>query len=180
MSSYVKNIIRFCLIMLIQVFILNKITLRWWLEPAGFPIFIPYVYPLFILLLPFETPVAVLLILGFLTGLTMDSFSNTAGMHACATVFLAYLRTNVLNALLPKNLSEYYNQSPSIKNMGWMPFLVYCGFLILLHHIVFFTVELWSSNNIGYLFLKILASAITSLLFIIVYILLFTRQSATR
>lgn len=180
MSNSVKNIIRFCLIMLIQIFILNKITLRWWLEPAGFPLFIPYVYPLFILLLPLETPVPVLLLVGFITGFTVDTFSNTAGMHACATVFLAYLRTNVLNALLPKNLTEYYNQSPSIKNMGWVPFLVYCGFLILLHHILFFTIELWSVNNIGYLVLKILASAITSLLFIIVYTLLFTRQSSIR
>lgn len=180
MSNSVKNIIRFCLIMLIQIFILNKITLRWWLEPAGFPLFIPYVYPLFILLLPLETPVPVLLLVGFITGFTVDTFSNTAGMHACATVFLAYLRTNVLNALLPKNLTEYYNQSPSIKNMGWVPFLVYCGFLILLHHILFFTIELWSVNNVGYLVLKILASAVTSLLFIIVYTLLFTRQSSVR
>ncbi len=172
--------VRFCVIMLIQIFILNKITLQWWLQPAGFPIFIPYVYPLFILLLPFDTSVVTLLILGFITGLTVDIFTGTAGMHACATVLLAYLRTNVLNALLAKNPSEYYSQSPSIKNMGWMPFLVYSGFLILLHHIVFFIVELWSLNNIGYLMLKIVASALTSLLFIIAYILLFTRQTASR
>jgi hypothetical protein len=105
---------------------------------------------------------------------------NTAGMHACATVLLAYLRTNVLNALLPKNLSEYPNQSPSVKNMGWMPFLVYAGFLIVLHHAVFFSIELWNFSNIGYLLLKILASTITSLLFIVAYLLLFTKQISAR
>ncbi|HXS36089.1 MAG TPA: hypothetical protein VN721_05275 [Flavipsychrobacter sp.] len=180
MSIYLRNFLRFCFIILLQVLILNKITLRWWLDPAGFPVFIPYVYPLFILLLPFEISVVGLLILGFITGLTVDTFMNTAGIHACATVFIAYLRTNVLSALLPKNLSEYANQSPSIKNMGWMPFLVYSGFLILLHHIVFFTIELWSPGNISYLLLKIVASAVTSMLFIIVYLLLFTRQSKAR
>ena len=180
MSVYLRNFLRFCLIVILQVLILNKVTLRWWLEPSGFPIFIPYVYPLFILLLPFETPVWLLLILGFITGLTIDTFMNTAGIHAAATVFIAYLRTNVLNALLPKNLSEYPNQSPSIKNMGWMPFLVYSAFLVLLHHIVFFTLELWNFSNISYLLLKIVASAVTSMLFIIVYLLLFTRQSSGR
>lgn len=180
MNVYLKNILRFCIIMLLQVLILNKITLRWWNEPSGFPVFIPYIYPLFILLLPFETPVWALLILGFLTGITIDTFMNTAGMHASAAVFIAYLRTNVLSALLPRNLTEYTGQQPSIKSMGWMPFLVYSAFLIVLHHLVFFTVELWNFSNLSFLLLKIAAASVTSMLFVIVYILLFTRQSTPR
>ena len=180
MSVYLKNFLRFCFIVLMQVLILNKITLRWWSQPAGFPVFIPYVYPLFILLLPFETPVWLLMMLGLATGLTIDSCMNTAGMHACATVFIAYLRTNVLNALLPKNLSDYATQSPSVKNMGWVPFLVYSSFLIVLHHAVYFSVELWSISNIGYLLLKIVASSVTSVLFIVAYLLLFTKQTSMK
>lgn len=180
MSVYLKNFLRFCFIVLMQVLILNKITLRWWSQPAGFPVFIPYVYPLFILLLPFETPVWLLMMLGLATGLTIDSYMNTAGMHACATVFIAYLRTNVLNALLPKNLSDYATQSPSVKNMGWVPFLVYSSFLIVLHHAVYFSVELWSISNIGYLLLKIVASSVTSVLFIVAYLLLFTKQTSMK
>src|ERR1700744_4217526 len=172
MNIYLKNFFRFSIILLLQILVLNKITLRWWIEPAGFPIFTPFVYPLFILLLPFETPVWALLVLGFTLGLTIDTFMNTAGIHAFATVLIAYLRTNVLNALLSKNLHEYPNQSPSIKNMGWVPFLVYSSFLILLHHLAFFSIELWSFSNIGYLMLKVLASATTSMFFIIVYLLL--------
>ena len=180
MSIYLKNFLRFCIIVLIQVLILNNITLRWWSQPVGFPVFIPYIYPLFILLLPFETPVWLLLSLGFAMGLTMDTFMNTAGMHASATVLIAYLRTNVLNALLSKNLAEYPNQSPGVKNMGWVPFLVYATFLIVIHHTLFFTIELWSLSNIVYLLLKIAASSVTSLLFIIAYLLLFTRQTSLR
>ncbi len=180
MNVYIKNILRFCIIILLQVLILNKITLRWWSEPSVFPIFIPYVYPLFILLLPFETPVWGLLILGFIMGISVDTFMNTAGMHACATILIAYLRTNVLSALLPRNLSEYTGQHPSIRSMGWMPFLVYSAFLIVLHHFVFFSIELWNFSNIGFLLLKVGASAITSILFVTVYLLLFTRQSASR
>jgi rod shape-determining protein MreD len=180
MNVYLKNILRFCIIILLQVLILNKISLRWWNEPSGFPVFIPYVYPLFLLLLPFETPVWALLIMGFILGTTVDVFMNTAGMHACATVLIAYLRTNVLSALMPRNLVEYAGQHPTIKTMGWMPFLVYSAFLIVLHHFVYFTIELWNLSNIGFLLLKVAASAITSMLFIIVYLLLFTRQGTSR
>ena len=180
MNVYIKNILRFCIILLLQILILNKITLRWWNEPSGFPVFIPYVYPLFILLLPFETPVWALLIIGFVLGTTVDTFMNTAGMHACATILIAYLRTNVLSALMPRNLSEYSGQSPTIKTMGWMPFLVYSSFLIILHHFVFFTIELWNFSNFGFLLLKVAAASVTSMLFVIVYLLLFTRQNTSR
>ena len=180
MSQYIRNFLRFALIVLLQVQILNKITILWWPEPSGFPLFIPMVYPLFILLMPFETPVWALLISGFLMGLCIDAFMNTAGIHAFATVFIAYLRTNVLNALMPRNLNDYINQSPGIKNMGWGPFLVYSSFLILLHHLLFFGIELRNFSNIGYLLLKIVASACTTMLLIMVYLLLFTRQTANR
>lgn len=180
MNVYLKNIFRFLIIVLLQVLILNKITLRWWNEPSGFPIFIPYIYPLFLLLLPFEIPVWGLLICGFILGISIDTFTNTAGMHACATVLIAYLRTNVLSALLPRNLSEYTGMQPSTKSMGWMPFLVYSLFLILLHHLVYFSLELWNVANIGHLLLKTSASSLTSMMFIIVYLLLFTRQDTSR
>jgi rod shape-determining protein MreD len=180
MNVYLKNIFRFVIIVLLQALILNKVTLRWWNEPSGFPVFIPHIYPLFLLLLPFEVPVWGLLICGFALGISIDAFSNTAGMHACATVLIAYLRTNVLSALLPRNLSEYSGLQPSTKSMGWMPFLVYSGFLIILHHLVFFSIELWNISNIGHLMLKTGASTLTSMLFIIVYLLLFTRQDSAR
>ncbi len=176
MSIYLKSFFRFCIMVLLQVLILNEITVR----PPGFPAFTPYLYPLFILLLPFETPVWLQLLLGFLLGLVIDTFMNTAGIHACATVLIAYLRTNIFHAMLPKNLEEYPNQSPGVKNMGWGLFLVYSGILILIHHAVFFSMELWSFSNLDYLLLKILGSAITTMLFVLVYLLLFTRQQSLR
>lgn len=177
MNVYIKNLIRFCIIMIIQILVFRDEAVQWWAEPNGFPIFKPIIYPLFILLLPFETPVWALILLGFVSGIVVDASMNTAGMHAFATVLIAYFRTNVLNALLPKNLGEYGNQSPSVKNMGWLPYIVYAAFLIVFHHATFFVFELWNVGNISYLLLKILVTTITSLLFVLAYALLFTRQS---
>ena len=179
MSIQLRNFLRFWLIIAVQV-LLNKITLRWWSEPGGFPVFVPLLYPLFILLLPFETPVWMALLIGAVTGFTVDSLMNTGGMHAAATILIAYLRPNVLVALLPRALEDYPGQSPNVKNMGWAAFLTYAAFLILIHHAVYFTIEMWSLSNILMLLLKIAASALTSMLFVVGYLLLFTRQVSTR
>lgn len=178
MNRYWTHIIQFVLLLLFQVLILNNITLNWWVQPTGFPVFTPYIYPLFILLLPFETPVWLLLLFGFVYGSIVDAFMNTPGMHAFALVLMAYLRTNVLVALLPKNMKEYQLLTPSIKTMGWAPFLTYSTFLILIHHSVFMALEIWNWSNVMYLIIKIFASTITSLLLIVVYLLLFTPKAS--
>lgn len=178
MSQYVKYLVQFFLLLMFQVLILNNVSLDWWPQPGGFPVFTPYIYPLFILLIPFEAPVWLLLAIGFICGCIVDSFMNTPGMHAFAMVLVAYLRTNVLLALLPKHMKEYHELSPSIKTMGWPPFLTYSAFLIFIHHAAFFVIELWSLSNIGYLVLKIVASTITTMLLIGVYLLLFSRRAA--
>lgn len=176
----VQLIFRFCAIVLIQVLVLNKISIQWWTHPSGFPIFVPYLYPLFILVLPLRIPVWQVLLWGFVTGLTIDVFMNTAGMHAFATVLIAWLRTTALNMLLPKNRTEYTTHLPGVKSMGWIPFLAYSAILLFIHHAVFFYIETWSFANPGILLLKICASSITSLLLVMVYTLLFTQTQSSR
>ena len=81
MNQILKNIIRFVVLVFIQVAILNNIQISGFINP--------YMYVLFILLLPFETPNWILLVLSFFLGLSIDIFSNTLGMHASASVFMA-------------------------------------------------------------------------------------------
>jgi rod shape-determining protein MreD len=163
----------------IQALLLNKISLRWWASPSnGFPPFTPFIYPLFLLLLPLTTPVWFMLTAGFIMGITMDAFMDTGGIHAVACVLLAYLRTNVLTALMPKRLSEYANITPSVKSMGWTPFLTYASVMLLIHHVTYFVIEIWNFQSVGYLLLKILATLITSILFVALYALLFSSSIA--
>lgn len=174
MIGYLKYIVQFLLLLLFQVLILNNVNLNWWYtDHGGFPVFTPYIYPLFILLLPFETPVWLMLLIGFFSGISVDTFMNTPGMHALPMVVIAYIRMGVLRALLPKNIKEYSEQSPTVRNMGWAPFLTYSAILILVHHALYFTIEIWSLKLWTYTLLKVFASTITTLLLIVVYLLLF-------
>lgn len=180
MANIIKSLVRFCILIGIQVLLLNRINLVWWVAPSGFPPFSPHIYQLFILLLPFETPVWILLLLGFVTGLSIDSFMNTAGIHAFATVLMAYLRTNILTALMPRNLGEYAGTEPSIKLMGAVPFMSYSLILLFIHHLSYYLLLNWSFTNFGRQLLQVGAGTVTSLLFVIIYVLLFTRQTANK
>ena len=66
MNQILKNTLRFVILVFIQVAILNNIQISGFINP--------YVYVLFILLLPFETPNWVLLVLSFFLGLSVDIF----------------------------------------------------------------------------------------------------------
>ena len=85
---YTKNIIRFVVLILVQVLVLNHINFFGYLDP--------YLYVLFILMLPFEIPGWMLLISAFLLGLGIDLFSGTSGIHTAASVFMAFCRPAML------------------------------------------------------------------------------------
>jgi rod shape-determining protein MreD len=166
MSELLKNIIRFMLLILLQVFVLNRIMVQ------GYAI--PYLYMLFILLLPFDMPRWGLLICGLLLGLSLDMFTNTPGMHAAACVVMAYFRPFVMNVLSPQGGFETVKVTPSTSTMGWVPFMMYAAILTLIHHVVYFSLEIFDFHNLLFLLLKILLSALASIILVLVYEMLFS------
>ena len=127
MSDFFRNIIRLALFILVQVYVLNQI-------PPLHRFIIPYLYFLFILWLPFSIGRGQLLVVGFLTGLALDYFMVTPGLHAAACVLIAYIRPFVINILTPKDSAEYNYREPSSKAMGWTPYVVYVLILTFFHN----------------------------------------------
>ena len=79
MSELLRNIIRFALFTIVQVYVLNKI-------PHLHQFIVPYLYYLFLLWLPFGISRIGLLVTAFMTGLALDFFTMTPGLHAAACV----------------------------------------------------------------------------------------------
>lgn len=131
-NDVVKNSLRFLFLVLFQVLILNNIELSGYLNP--------FLYVLFILMLPFQTPKWLVLILAFVAGISVDMFSNTGGLHAAASVFMAFMREPILKLISPR---EGYDtvQSPTIQQFGFGWFFSYAGFLVLIHHLFLFYME---------------------------------------
>jgi len=172
MSELLKNIIRFVLLMFVQVFILNHIMLSGLVQP--------YLYLLFILLLPFQTPRALLLILGTATGWGLDNFMHTPGLHAAACAAIAYLRPFLIGMLSPQGGFEDTTRAPSPLTMGTGKFIFYASVLVLIHHLIYFSLEVFNFQSTQYLILKILCSTLVTLLLIFVYGLLFFEKRLRR
>jgi len=173
MSSLVKNIVRFILFILFQVYVLGDIRLH---QMAT-----PYIYFLFILWLPFKMNRTVLMLMAFLLGFTLDAFRFTPGFHTAACVLVAYVRPFLINLLIPQEGSETNYEEPSFKSMGGpLPYFIYTGVLSLLHNGWLFFLEAWQFADFWYFFIKTILSTAISLLLILITELMFTRKQKFR
>ena len=153
-----RNIFRMFILVLFQVLVLNNIQVSGYINP--------YMYVLFILLLPFETPRWLLLISGFAIGISIDLFANTLGMHTSATVFMAFLRPYVLNLL--KQHDDYEQSTyPRLYYYGFTWFLKYSLVLVFLHHTFLFYVEAFRTTFFFHTLLRVLLSTLFSVFLII-------------
>jgi len=170
-SDVLKNIGRFAVLVLLQVFIAKNINL------GRYFIFFPYV--LFILLLPFNTPKPLTLILAFILGLCIDMFYDTQGMHAAACITMAFVRSFVLELFAPR---EGYDEQlkPTIAYMGVGWFSSYALILILVHHLVLFYIEAFTFTEFFRTMLRVLGSTVATFGFIYLMQFLFYRPSKNR
>jgi cell shape-determining protein MreD len=163
----IKNIIRFILLVIIQVFVLNNIRIYGYVNP--------YIYVLFILLLPFETPGWLLLVSSFLLGFTIDFFSHTPGMNAAAAVFMAFCRPGMI-LLLSGSKGIEQGMKPGIKDMGFKWFFLYSIILTFLHHIVLFYIEIFRFNEFFFTLYRVVLSTAATIILVILIEYLFIKK----
>jgi hypothetical protein len=172
-SDFLRNMIRFAVLILLQVYVLNRI-------PHLHQFITPYLYFLFILWLPFSVSRQWLLLIGFITGLTLDYFTMTPGLHAAACLLIAYVRPFLITILTPKDSTEFNYREPSPRAMQWTPYMVYVFVLTLLHHGYMVFLEWLSVGSFLGFLIKVVATTGISLLMILAVELLFPRKMKFR
>lgn len=180
MSLPIKFIVNFIVILCVQLFLLNNIAIKSSVLFLGIPVFTPLFYPLILLILPIRTPHWLLMLLGFITGITVDMFTNTPGMHAAACVLLAYLRPRLLDLFFQQSVKELGDATPSLFRMGISSFLLYISMAILVHHLFFYIIQIWSFKNTHIILFKTIVSGILSVILIVLSQLLFTQRKIYR
>ncbi len=148
-----RNIFRFLMLIAFQVLVMDNVMINGYM--------VPYVYLLFILLLPFETPQLALLLSGFLLGLGIDFIEHTPGMHTAATVMIAFARPYLLKLLAPRDGYES-DTFPRIHYYGFIWFLKYAFLLVVLHHLVLFYLEVFQLREFLSTLLRVILSSILS------------------
>lgn len=169
--EFLSLILRFFLILLIQLLVINNIELSTYVNP--------YIYILFILTLPVSMKPWKVVILSFLTGMTMDTFSSTPGLHMAATGFMGYLRNFYLQFACSKDDIES-RMEPSISRKGLVWFVLYMSIMTLIHHTVLFYLEIYSFREFFRTFFRILSSSLFTVIILSLGQLLFYRSPKTR
>ena len=150
-----------------QVFLFRNITL--------YNLSTPYLYILFILLLPFETPNILLFALSFLLGLTIDAFYDTPGLHAASCVLLAFVRILFIGITVQKE--GFDNEpEPTLSVMGLRWFFTYALILTLAHHFFLFNLEVFRLSEIPYTLSRFVLSSIFTVFLMLLSGFLFYRR----
>ena len=123
----------------------------------------PFLYIYFILALPIHTNRISLIFTGFLLGLVIDMFSNTWGIHAMATTFIAFLRPYMFRIVATQE--ELDKVMPRLKTMG-ANYVKYIVLMVFIHHLLLFTLEAFTFKYFWVIILKALVSALITILLI--------------
>jgi len=164
-NEILLNIARFILLLLIQVLVLNHINFLGYINP--------YLYILFIIIFPLSGNKSLLIFLSFLLGLSVDIFSDSGGVHAAASVFIAYIRPFLLKFAF--GVSYEYN-TVKINKVPASERFIYVAIMVVLHHTILFTFEIFNASQILLILTSTLFSSIFSIVLILCILLLFSRK----
>lgn len=162
----IKYAVIFIVLVLIQVLFLNQMQISGYLNP--------YIYILFVMLLPLSTPRYIVLLSGFLIGLTIDIFLNSLGLHAAATVFIAYVRPFIVRSISDRE--EEINDYPGLKQNKFSWFLYYSSIMVVLHHLILFYLEIFSFAQFFNTLLRVVLSSLLSIFVIVLSQFLIFRE----
>lgn len=151
-------------LVLLQVLVLNKITMGGMATP------LPYIY----LLVTWNRDGVrwVLLLVGFILGLVIDTFTNLPGINAAACVLLAMMQPIYLNLFIPREQQDEHSLLPSVSTLRWEGFLKFALFCVLTHHFTLLVLEFFSVADIWGLLLRVLGCTLLTMFVILVFELL--------
>lgn len=161
----ISNTLRFIFLILLQVLLLNNINFLGYVNP--------YLYVVFIILFPFNASQTLLLFLSFLLGLGVDLFEDSGGINAAACLVVAYIRPAILRFSFGVSY-DYQTIKFSSTPLGSR--ISYIAILVFVHHLILFSLEIFSFAHLLLLLKKTLYSGIFTIILIFLSLALFSRK----
>lgn len=167
MNSIISlNSIRFVALILVQALICSHINFLGYINP--------HVYILFIILFPIKNNRTLFIFLSFLMGLIVDLFLDSGGINAAASVFIAFTRPVILKSSFGM---VYEHQNMKFNAVDFGAKLSYITIMTVLHHIILFSLEIFSVSRIILILQKTLFSSIFTIILCILITIIFSRKS---
>ncbi|PWL40346.1 rod shape-determining protein MreD [Flagellimonas aquimarina] len=165
-NSLIINGFRFILLVLTQVLIFNTLNFLGFINPLVYVIFL-YWYPI-------KGNRAVFMLTAFFLGFVIDIFSDSMALHAIASLTVAYIRPVIMRFCFGVN---YEFQNFSFKNTTKVQRITFLGLLVLIHQVVFFSLEILSISHFLLILKKVFATGVVTLILCTLFSSLFSPQS---
>ena len=155
-----SDILIIVLLVALQIFVLNRITL--------FGKYTPVMYPVFVMFYPFFRNRFQFLALSFILGLGIDAFLYTWGINAFATTMIAYFRTLIFRTSTDTSTDFF-----SFQSLQWSQYLFFILSSIFLHQLLVQYIEFFKFSRFFEILMNVLATSAISFIFIMIYALAF-------
>ncbi len=131
-----------------------------------FNIAIPIIFIYFIVRLPISININIAMTIAFITGLIVDIFSDTQGIHALSCTLISFNKRNILRLYITRD-DDISDDEVTIKTIGFSAYFKYLLTIVLLYCTLVFSIEAFTFFNILQLFLRIICSTLFSFLLIL-------------
>lgn len=170
MNLVLRHTAIFFLYLLAQIFVFNHFTL--------FDVATPYVFLVFLLMLPINIRFPLLITIAFFAGLLVDLFSFDAfkGLHAFSCVLMMSLRNTWVNVFT--NRFSYHGSEEYLLQV--QPPIWYAQYLfplIVVHHLAYYILEAFGFGSFSLTLLKVGTSSLFTFGAAMVLTLLFHNTS---
>lgn len=170
-KSFINFLSLFIILILAQAVVFNHICL--------FGVALPLVFIYLIIKLPVTMNINWIMTIGFITGISVDIFSDTQGMNALACTILSALRLPVLRLYFPRE-DEMSVPVSSMRSLGPAVFMKYTLSLSVIYCALFFLIESFSLFDPIRLLTKIISSSLLTFVIIVAIDALTTRRREKR
>lgn len=157
--DWTKQLGRYVAVMLLQVLLFDQLQLWGACHP--------YIYILCLLMMPITLPHIADMLIGAAAGLIMDVFCNSIGIHMASCIMLMFIRPYLLGGIV--NDKDRLNEQISLRTLGLEAMIRYVAILVIVHHLMVFSLAAWSWSHIGFVLLETAVSSFITILVILGY-----------
>ena len=157
-TDLIRRILILILFVVAQVLVLNNIHI--------FNCATPLLYVYYVITFPRNHTRWITILLSFLLGLCVDTFTNTPGLACASMTLIAFLQPYILELFLDREDADDF--VPAVKTMGWMRFIIFSMIITFIYCLVFFSLEAFNFFNWIQWLLCIVTSYLLTMALIIV------------